>query len=123
MQTPHSPQVHMKRSELSTEVLVPDRKRETPLATRRANAATRSRCGAVMMETVLLSVLIAAAAVVAIIVLGRAITGDWLVLSKAAVADSKGASADMEMRRGDRENDLKVADQYHENMTGGGGAP
>jgi Flp pilus assembly pilin Flp len=75
-----------------------------------------SRRGAVMMEYVIVAVLIAAACVLGVLVLSRAIARGWTVSGKGSTLEH-GAAADLQQKAWQLgEQDKKAAEDYHDAM-------
>ena len=73
----------------------------------------KSRRGAVMMEYVVLAVLIAAACVVAVVVLGRGIVRNADIMNKAAAGRGSRAGEAAEVYQQDVEDDVKEARKFN----------
>ena len=74
------------------------------------------KTGGVMMEYVILAVLIAAAVVVAVAMFGKTLVGMFGVAATSATAREKSAKNELTTVRGDTDNDIKTAKQYHDDM-------
>jgi Flp pilus assembly pilin Flp len=79
-----------------------------------APGARNSRAGGVNMEYVILATLIAAAVVVAVVVFSRSIATMFFAAGDGATLRHTKAQQDLNMRRGDRDQDAQVADDYHD---------
>lgn len=73
----------------------------------------RARRGAVSMEYVVLAVLIAAACVVAVVVLGRGIVRNADIMNKAAAGRGSRAGEAAEVYQQDVEDDVKEARKFN----------
>ncbi len=76
----------------------------------------RARAGAVTAEYVLLAVLIAAAAVAAVAMFGRVLVTMFITAGESTTLREKTARENLEMRRGDRDEDAEFAKDYHDSM-------
>ncbi|MEI6562777.1 MAG: hypothetical protein WCO42_00560 [bacterium] len=77
---------------------------------------TSRRDGGVMMEYVILAVLIAAAVVVAVVVFSRSIATMFFTAGQGVTLQETTAKQDLDMRRKDRTDDVKVSEDYHDAM-------
>jgi len=79
---------------------------------RRIRGRMGSKTGAVMMEYVILGTLIAAAALVAVIVFGKAIKGNMNAMATATTGQSINAAKIAKETQQDVEKGTKAADKY-----------
>ena len=85
--------------------------RRTPIIRR-----VSRREGGIMMEYVILAVLIAAAVVVAVVVFSRSIATMFFTAGEGVTLQETKAKGDLDLRRQDRTEDVKVSEDYHDAM-------
>jgi hypothetical protein len=68
------------------------------------------------MEYVILAVLIAAATVIAVIVLGRSVATMFITASQSTSGEHTKARDELKWRRGHRNEDAEYAREYHDTM-------